>query len=93
MFLAVVAAIMVPLQSIIIPEYVNIGKLGLINTYLGAILVYVALGIPFATFLMTTYYRGISDELIEAAVMDGLGVRPDLPADRGAACPGRPSPP
>ena len=72
-FLAVVAALLVPLQSIIIPEYVNLGKLGLINTYAGAILVYVALGIPFATFLMATYYRGISDDLIEAAVMDGLG--------------------
>jgi ABC-type glycerol-3-phosphate transport system permease component len=72
-FLAVVAALLVPLQSIIIPEYVNLGKFGLINTYLGAILVYVALGIPFATFLMATYYRGISDDLIEAAVMDGLG--------------------
>ena len=32
-FLAVVAALLVPLQSIIIPEYVNLGKLGLINTY------------------------------------------------------------
>jgi len=72
-FLGVVAALMVPLQSIIIPEYVNLGKLGLINTYLGAILVYVALGTPFATFLMATYYGGISDDLIEAAVMDGLG--------------------
>ncbi len=30
-FLAVVAALMVPLQSIIIPEYVNLGKFGLIN--------------------------------------------------------------
>jgi multiple sugar transport system permease protein/raffinose/stachyose/melibiose transport system permease protein len=72
-FLLVVAALMVPLQSIIIPEYVNLAKVGLINTYLGAILVYAALGTPFATFLMATYYRGISDDLIEAAVMDGLG--------------------
>ena len=72
-FLGVVAALMVPLQSIIIPEYVNLAKFGLINTYLGAILVYAALGTPFATFLMATYYRGISDDLIEAAVMDGLG--------------------
>jgi multiple sugar transport system permease protein/raffinose/stachyose/melibiose transport system permease protein len=72
-FLFVVAALMVPLQSIIIPEYVNLAKFGLINTYLGAILVYAALGTPFATFLMATYYRGISDDLIEAAVMDGLG--------------------
>jgi multiple sugar transport system permease protein/raffinose/stachyose/melibiose transport system permease protein len=72
-FLLVVAALMVPLQSIIIPEYVNLAKFGLINSYLGAVLVYAALGTPFATFLMATYYRGISDELIEAAVMDGLG--------------------
>jgi ABC-type glycerol-3-phosphate transport system permease component len=72
-FLLVVAALMVPLQSIIIPEYVNLAKFGLINSYVGAVLVYTALGTPFATFLMATYYRGISDELIEAAVMDGLG--------------------
>jgi ABC-type glycerol-3-phosphate transport system permease component len=72
-FLLVVAALMVPLQSIIIPEYVNLSKFGLIDSYLGAVLVYTALGTPFATFLMATYYRGISDELIEAAVIDGLG--------------------
>lgn len=73
LLLAIVAAMMVPLQSIIIPEYVNLARFGLINTYAGAILVYAAIGTPFATFLMTTYYRGISDELIEAAVLDGLG--------------------
>jgi multiple sugar transport system permease protein/raffinose/stachyose/melibiose transport system permease protein len=72
-FLLVVSALMVPLQSIIIPEYVNLAKFSLTNSYTGAILVYAALGTPFATFLMATYYRGISDELIEAAVMDGLG--------------------
>jgi len=72
-FLLVVSALMVPLQSIIIPEYVNLAKLSLTSSYTGAVLVYAALGTPFATFLMATYYRGISDELIEAAVIDGLG--------------------
>jgi ABC-type glycerol-3-phosphate transport system permease component len=71
-FLLIVAALMVPLQSIIIPEYVNLAKFNLTSNYTGAVLVYAALGAPFATFLMATYYRGISDELIEAAVMDGL---------------------
>ncbi len=71
-FLLIVAAMMVPLQSIIIPEYVNLAKFNLTSNYTGAVLVYAALGAPFATFLMATYYRGISDELIEAAVMDGL---------------------
>ncbi len=72
LFLMIVAAMMVPLQSIIIPEYVNLAKFNLTSNYTGAVLVYAALGAPFATFLMATYYRGISDELIEAAVMDGL---------------------
>src|SRR5216683_1416968 len=89
-FLGVVAALMVPLQSIIIPEYVNLGKLGLINTYLGAILVYVALGTPFATFLMATYYRGISDDLIEAAVMDGPDLGWDVAVPAGAELGERP---
>ena len=34
-FLAIIAALMIPLQSIIIPEYVNMSKVGLLNTYLG----------------------------------------------------------
>jgi ABC-type glycerol-3-phosphate transport system permease component len=72
-FLLVVSALLVPLQSILFPEFVNLSNVGLTSSYAGAVLVYAALGTPFATFLMATYYRGISDELIEAAVIDGLG--------------------
>jgi multiple sugar transport system permease protein/raffinose/stachyose/melibiose transport system permease protein len=63
---------MIPLQSILLPEYVNVSKLGLTNSYVGAVLVYAALGTPFASFLMTTYFRGLPDELIEAGIVDGL---------------------
>ena len=72
-FIAIIAAMLVPMQSIIIPAYVNISKLNLLTSYWGAVLVYSALGTPFATFLMTAYFRGLPDELIEAAVVDGLG--------------------
>ena len=71
-FLAIIAALLIPMQSIIIPAYVNISKLHLLTTYWGAVLLYAALGTPFATFLMTAYYRGLPDELIEAGVVDGL---------------------
>jgi multiple sugar transport system permease protein/raffinose/stachyose/melibiose transport system permease protein len=71
LFLGVLAGMTVPMQSIIIPEFVNVSQVGLINQYLGAILVYAALGVPFATFLMTAYYRGIPNELVEASLMDG----------------------
>jgi multiple sugar transport system permease protein/raffinose/stachyose/melibiose transport system permease protein len=71
-FLAILAGMMIPMQSIIIPEFVNIARVAhLNNQYLGAILVYAALGAPFATYLMTTYYRGIPSELVEASLMDG----------------------
>src|SRR5215472_725874 len=39
-FLLVVSALMVPLQSIIIPEYVNLARLNLTTSYTGAVLVY-----------------------------------------------------
>jgi multiple sugar transport system permease protein/raffinose/stachyose/melibiose transport system permease protein len=73
-FLLVVACMFVPLPSIVIPEYINVAKYGFLTSYFGAIAVYVALGIPFATFLMTTYFRGLPNELIEAASMDGVSV-------------------
>jgi multiple sugar transport system permease protein/raffinose/stachyose/melibiose transport system permease protein len=70
-FLLVIAGMMIPIQSIIIPEYVNVAHAGLINQYPGAILVYAALGAPLGTYLMTTYFRGVPSELIEASLMDG----------------------
>ena len=74
-FIGIVGAMMVPVQSIIIPEYVNFARFGLINNYVSAILTYTALGTPFATFLMTAFFRGLPDELIEAGLCDGLSYR------------------
>ncbi len=71
LLLAIISGMMIPLQSVIIPEYVNIAGVGLVNKYPGAVLVYAALGSPFATYLMTTYFRGIPTELIEASLIDG----------------------
>jgi len=72
-FLGMVSAMMVPLQAIVIPEYVNVARFGLTNGYLGAVLVYAALGTPFSIFLFTTYFRRVPDELVEAGIVDGLG--------------------
>lgn len=69
--LLILAGMMIPVQSIIIPEFVNIAQMGLINQYPGAIVVYAALGIPLGTYLMTTYFRGVPTELVEASLVDG----------------------
>ncbi|MGD0854054.1 MAG: carbohydrate ABC transporter permease [Acidimicrobiales bacterium] len=72
-FLVIVSAMMVPLQAILMPEFVNVTRLHLTGGYLGAIIVYASLGTPFSVFLFTTYFRGVPDELIEAGIVDGLG--------------------
>lgn len=43
------------------------------NTYLGAILVFAAVGIPFMVFLFSSFIGGIPKELDEAAIIDGSG--------------------
>jgi multiple sugar transport system permease protein len=43
----------------------------LLNKHIGLILVYVTLAAPFGTYLMTSYFRGIPFELVEAAQIDG----------------------
>jgi ABC-type glycerol-3-phosphate transport system permease component len=72
-FLLVVGAMMVPLQSIIAPEFINVVNYWRINHLDSAIIVYAALGAPFSTFLMTTYLRRLPMDVIEAAMIDGLG--------------------
>jgi ABC-type glycerol-3-phosphate transport system permease component len=75
--MGIIAAMLVPIQSIVIPLYVNAAHLHLVNSYFAAVVIYAAVGTPFATFLMTAYYRSLPDEVIEAAIIDGahyLGV-------------------
>ena len=71
-FLLVVGAMLVPMPSIIVPEYINLANWGRINHYDSAIVVYAALGAPFSTFLMTTYMRRLPFDVIEAALMLSL---------------------
>jgi ABC-type glycerol-3-phosphate transport system permease component len=45
--------------------------LGLVNTYLGLILVYTILTLPLSVWMLTSYFRAIPVELEEAAIIDG----------------------
>lgn len=68
-----VACLLIPFQSVVIPLYTNFAKLGLVGTLPGTALVYVGLGVPFAVFLMTSYFRALPDSLMESALVDGAG--------------------
>jgi ABC-type glycerol-3-phosphate transport system permease component len=68
----VTASMMIPMQSIILTEFINFASLGLTDNMLSVILTYAALGVPFGSFLLTAFMRDLPDELIEAAQIDGM---------------------
>ena len=61
----------VPLKLAIIPLFIQLDTLGLVDSYLGLVLVYVAMGIPSTVFIMTGFLRTLPRELEESARMDG----------------------
>jgi ABC-type glycerol-3-phosphate transport system permease component len=61
--------IMVPIQVIVVPEFVIISKLGLVNSYWSVILPSAAQGI--CIFIARQFLVALPDELIEAARVDG----------------------
>lgn len=62
---------MFPLLMIIAPIYKIVAALGLLNSLSSLILVYSAFNVPFATFLMQSFFDGIPKDLEDAAMMDG----------------------
>ncbi len=62
---------MFPLLMIIAPIYKIVASFGMLNSLTSLIVVYTAFNIPFATFLMQSFFDGIPKDLEEAAMMDG----------------------
>ena len=63
---------MLPAQVVIIPLFLELDWLNLVNSHFALICVYIASGLPFTIFLLQGFLRGIPSELYDAAVMDGL---------------------
>lgn len=63
--------LMVPVQLAVVPLFFQLRELGLLDSRLGLISVYVAFGLPFAVFVLAGFFRGLPRTLHEAAVLDG----------------------
>jgi ABC-type glycerol-3-phosphate transport system permease component len=72
LFLLVLSTLMLPYAVVMIPQYLLFKSLGWINTYL-PLIAPPWFGGPFAIFLFRQSFRGISEELFEAASLDGCG--------------------
>jgi ABC-type glycerol-3-phosphate transport system permease component len=64
---------MFPSAIMLVPYFRILKAYGLINKYLGLILVYISFQTPLCTWLMYGYFRTIPKELDDAASIDGLG--------------------
>lgn len=68
-----VALMMVPSSVIMIPLFRRIVAVGMLNTYTGLVLVYIGLQAPFSIYMMSSYFRSLPEELLDAAHVDGAG--------------------
>ncbi len=74
LYFSILIFLAVPPVALMVPEYILMARLGLINTFASVILFYAALNTPFNVYLMASYFRALPDELLEAARMDRAGV-------------------
>ncbi len=68
---------LLPTAAIIVPLFITLRVLGLVNTFWGMILVYMIITLPLSVWMLTSYFKAIPVELEEAAIIDGcsrLGV-------------------
>lgn len=68
-----IGGMMIPQFLAIVPLFMLMGSLGLLDTKTGLILVYVAYSLGFTIFVLTGFFQTLPKELTEAAMIDGCG--------------------
>lgn len=71
LYLLMLSTMAMPATSLVIPLYLQVQRLGLLNSQLGLILVYIGSMTPFSVFLMRSFFATLPNQLIEAARIDG----------------------
>ena len=68
---SIISLMAVPIVVMIVPLYILFARTHLMSTYPGVILIYAAICIPFSIYLLTSFFRTLPGEIVEAAIMDG----------------------
>ena len=72
LFYFLLGALAVPAVLLVLPQYLLMKDLGLLNTRIGLALLYAAGNIPFNTFLLRNFFQGVPRQLEEAMRLDGV---------------------
>jgi raffinose/stachyose/melibiose transport system permease protein len=70
---AMIATLIMPPVTFLVPSYVMFANLGIIDTSLPVVLLWSATAVPGSIFLLSALMRGIPSEILEAARLDGAG--------------------
>jgi multiple sugar transport system permease protein len=73
LFLLIIAILMVPYATLLVPLWVLFGELGLRNSLVGLAIVMTLYQLPFAMFMMRISFEAVPRELEESALVDGCG--------------------
>jgi multiple sugar transport system permease protein len=67
----VLATQMLPPVGLIIPYYLVLQKIGMLDSYSGLTAIYLTFSLPFAVWLMVSYFEDVPYEMEEAAARSG----------------------
>ena len=73
LFFFIISTMMFPGVLTLVPSFLLVKSLGLLNTYWAMVLPYIAGGQVFAVFVFKSYFEGLPEELFESARIDGAG--------------------
>jgi len=70
-FVFVIGTLVLPVQTILYPLYQTLIDLHFVGAYWGLMIVFAAFGLPLSVYLLAAYFKGVPDELLDAAHVDG----------------------
>lgn len=70
-FVFVIGTLVLPVQTILFPLYQTLVRLHFVGQYWGLMIAFATFGLPLSVYLLAAYFKGVPDELLEAARVDG----------------------
>lgn len=69
-----VFGMLIPIHATLVPLFLQMRQLGLLNTHAGIILPYMAFNLPITVFILTSFMKSFPADIEESAIVDGCGM-------------------